>query len=186
LFLAVLVLSGDETKGMELFISDEFENVFLMAYMMEAGLKEFYLALADMVNDKEQKDLLTHMADFEDGHMEKLMRQYRQQMPGLSGTESVSEMEGGFDKDKTIRAYKDYLESKEDVIQLGMMLEAQAYDLYSRLAQKNDKMELRDFFLHMANEEKMHLRQLSRALDRVLAGQALGQPQQLSSPAEPG
>jgi len=172
-----LLLSGQETKGMEFFVSDEFENAFLMAYLMEAGLKQFYLAMADMVDPKEQKALLQHMADFEDGHMAKLLRQYRQEMPDLTDVEDLSAMEGGFDKDKTLRAYRDYLASMEDIIQLGMMLETQAYDLYSRLARKNDKPELREFYRHMADEEKIHLGQLSRSLDKILAGQRLGQPQ---------
>jgi rhodanese-related sulfurtransferase/rubrerythrin len=172
-----LLLSGQETMGMEFFVSDEFEDVLLMAYMMEAGLKQFYLAMADMVDKKEQKALLRYMADFEDGHMAKLLRQYQLEMPDLTNAENVSAMEGGFDKDKTLRAYRGYLESMEDIIQLGMMLETQAYDLYSRLARENDKPELREFYRHMADEEKAHLGQLSRSLDQILAGQPLGQPQ---------
>lgn len=172
-----LLLSGQETKGMEFFISDDFGNAFLMAYAMEAGLKQFYLAMADLVESREQKGLLKHMADFEDGHMAKLLHQYRKGLPGgLAVPENVSVMEGGFDKDKTLLAYSDYLESMEDIIQLGMMLETQAYDLYSRLARKNDKPELQEFYRHMADEEKIHLGQLSRSLDRILAGQRLEQP----------
>ncbi|MBI5558122.1 MAG: DUF664 domain-containing protein [Deltaproteobacteria bacterium] len=171
-----LHLSGQETKGMEFFVSDEFENVFLMAYKMEAGLKLFYLAMAELVESEEQKGLLRHMADFEDGHMAKLLRRYRQEMPDLGEAEGNSAMEGGFDKDKTLRAYRDYLESMEDIIQLGMMLETQAFDLYSRLARQNDKPELREFYQHMADEEKIHLGQLSRSLDKILVGQFAGQP----------
>jgi len=175
-----LLLSGQEAKGMEFFVSDDFADAFLMAYMMEAGLKQFYLAMAGMVEDREQKALLKHMADFEDGHMAKLLRQYRQEKPDHAKAENVSVMEGGFDKDKTLRAYKDYLGSMEDIIQLGMMLETQAFDLYSRLARKNDKPELQEFYRHMADEEKVHLGQLSRSLDKILAGQRLGQPQLLA------
>ena len=175
-----LLLSGQETKGMEFFVSDDFADVFLMAYAMEAGLKQFYLTMADMVDKKEQKALLKHMADFEDGHMAKLLHQYRQGLPDLDMEENVSVMEGGFDKDKTLRAYQGYLESMEDIIQLGMMLETQAYDLYRRVARNSDKPEVREFYQHMANEEKIHLSQLSRSLDRLLAGQRLGQPQVLA------
>jgi len=171
-----LLLSGQETKGMEFFVSDEFEDAFLMAYMMEAGLKQFYLAMADMVDKKEQKALLKHMADFEEGHMAKLLHQYRKGLSDVAMAENVSVMEGGFDKDKTLSAYRNYLESMEDIIQLGMMLETQAYDLYSRLARLNDKPELREFYQHMADEEKVHLGQLGRSLDKILAGQGLEQP----------
>jgi len=175
-----LLLSGPETKGMEFFVSDEFEDAYLMAYMMEAGLKQFYLTMADLVDKKEQKALLKHMADFEDGHMAKLLHQYKKGLPDVAMAENVSVMEGGFDKDKTLSAYSNYLESMEDIIQLGMMLETQAYDLYSRLAQQNDKPEVQEFYHHMADEEKVHLSQLSRSLDRILAGQRIGQPQVLA------
>ena len=172
-----LFLSGHESKGMEFFISDEFENVFQMAYRMEAGLQQFYLAMMDMVTPQDQKALLKLMADFEDGHMAKLLRQYRDEISAVAAVDDFAPMEGGFDKDKTLRAYSDYLESIEDIIQLGMMLETQAYDLYSRLARKNEQPKLQQFYQHMADEEKMHLGQLSRALDKVLAGQTLGLPQ---------
>jgi rhodanese-related sulfurtransferase len=172
-----LFLSGHEARGMEFFISDEFENVFQMAYMMEAGLKQFYLAMMDMVAPREQKALLKLMADFEDGHMAKLLRQYRDEISGVSEADDFAPMEGGFDREKTLRAYSDDLESIEDIIHLGMMLETQAYDLYSRLARKNEQPRLQQFYQLMADEEKMHLNQLSRALDKVLAGQNLGLPQ---------
>lgn len=168
------VLSGHETKGMEFFISDEFENVFQMAYMMEAGLKQFYLAVMDMVAPPDQKALLKLMADFEDGHMAKLLRQYRDEISGVSQAEDFALMEGGFDREKTLLAYSDDIESIEDIIHLGMMLETQAYDLYSRLARLNEQPRLQQFYRFMADEEKMHLNQLSRALDKVLAGQNLG------------
>lgn len=168
-----LLLSGHETRGMEFFISDEFTNVFQMAYMMEAGLQQFYLAMVDIVALPEQKAVLKLMADFEDGHMAKLLRQYRSKMASGAEGEDFSLMEGGFDKDKTLQAYSNDIENMEDIIYLGMMLETQAYDLYSRLSRKNQEPELQQFYQHMADEEKIHLGQLSRALDKVLAGQNL-------------
>lgn len=174
-----LLLSGHETRGMEFFISDEFANVFQMAYMMEAGLQQFYLAMAEVVGQQEQKALLKLMADFEDGHMAKLLRQYRGEIS--AGVERKGEdfslMEGGFDKDKTLQAYRDDIENIEDIIYLGMMLETQAYDLYSRLSRKNQEPRLQQFYQHMADEEKIHLGQLSRSLDKILAGQTIGLPQ---------
>jgi len=147
--------------------------------MMEAGLQQFYLAMADVVGQQEQKALLKLMADFEDGHMAKLLRQYRGEIS--AGVERKGEdfslMEGGFDKDKTLQAYRDDIENIEDIIYLGMMLETQAYDLYSRLSRKNQEPRLQQFYQHMADEEKIHLGQLSRSLDKILAGQTIGLPQ---------
>lgn len=171
------LVSGHETRGMEFFVSDEFENVFQMAYMMEAGLQQFYLAMVDVVAQPEQKALLKLMADFEDGHMAKLLRQYRVEMASGAEGRNFSLMEGGFDKDKTLQAYSNDIENIEDIIYLGMMLETQAYDLYSRLSRKNQAPKLQQFYQDMADEEKIHLGQLSRALDKVLAGQNIALPQ---------
>lgn len=174
-----LHLSGPEIKGMEFFISGEFDDAFLMAYMMEAGLKKFYLAMVEKVHHQEQKNLLKHMAGFEDGHMAKLLHQYRKVCPVAEQKEDVTAMEGGFDIEMTLDAYGSHIESMEDIIHLGMMFETQAFDLYSRLSRKEKNPQTRDFYLHMANEEKIHLNQLSRELDKILAGQIPGQKDQV-------
>jgi rhodanese-related sulfurtransferase len=165
-------LSGTEARGVEFFASGEFEDAFQMAYRMEAGLKQFYLVMAEKVDVLEQQALLVHMASFEDGHMAKLRHQHREGVASIpEKRDTVSFMEGGFDKEKTLGAYASYIESMEDIIHLGMMFEMQAYDLYSRLARKEENPRTREFYYHMAEEEKLHLGQLSRELDKILAGQ---------------
>ncbi|MCK5069106.1 MAG: sulfurtransferase, partial [Desulfocapsa sp.] len=44
----------------------------------------------------------------------------------------------------------------------------QAYDLYSRLAKKEEDAEAREFFNFMVKEEKQHLAFLSNEYDRIL------------------
>ena len=44
-----------------------------------------------------------------------------------------------------------------DVLELAMMLETQALDLYSRMAQKSAVESTRELFLRLADEEKIHL-----------------------------
>lgn len=170
-------LSGPQTKGMEFFVSGDFKDVFHMAYSMEAGLKQFYLAMVEKVELKGQKDLLRHMAHFEDGHMAMLTHQFRQSHPPVGQEENISSMEGGFDKEKTLNAYGNHIETMEDIIHLGMMFETQAYDLYGRLARKSENDQTRNFYLQMAAEEKVHLAQLERELDKILAGLSPGKPE---------
>lgn len=171
-------IHGSETKGMEFFVPGEFVDVFHMAYRMEEGLKQFYLALVDRVAPQDQKNLLKHMAHFEDGHKAKLLHQFKEMRPDIEAEENFSAMEGGFDKDYILASYGSHLEDIEDIIHLGMMFETQAFDLYSRLARKEDNPKTRNFYEHMAKEEIAHLGQLTRELDRILAGQKPGKYQQ--------
>ena len=50
-----------------------------------------------------------------------------------------------------------------------MMLEAQALDLYSRMARKSEDPASRELFLQLCDEEKMHLSLLADELDRLLS-----------------
>ena len=50
----------------------------------------------------------------------------------------------------------------------GMRFEAQAYDMYTRLAAREEQPALRAFYLQMAAEEQAHLRRLAEELDRRL------------------
>jgi rubrerythrin len=61
------------------------------------------------------------------------------------------------------------LSSVEDVLQLGMKMEAQAFDLYQRLARKYHNDAAGAFYRDMAKDEHHHLLQLSRELDRILS-----------------
>lgn len=165
---------GPETQGMEFFISGEFEDAFQMAYRMEEGLKQFYLALADKVELQDQKNLLLHMAGFEDGHMAMLRHQYKETFSSAGVEKDVSVMEGGFDKKTILASYPAHIENMEDIIHLGIMFETEAYDLYSRLARRTDNPKTRHFYQHMAKEEIIHLGQLTRELDKIYAGQRPG------------
>mgnify|MGYP000541343773 CR=1 FL=1 len=55
-----------------------------------------------------------------------------------------------------------------DVLQLAISLEVQAYDLYSRMAQKSNDESSKALFLKIVNEEKGHIALLSKELDKVI------------------
>jgi len=162
-----ITLDGPETKGMAFFVDGDFSDAFQMAFRMEQGLKEFYLALTEFVTPQEQKDLLKRMASFEDGHMAMLLHQYQgHTAPETDGELSLAE--GAVPRDRIIAAYKDQINAIEDIIHIGMMFETQAFDLYSRLARQTDNPEKRAFYRQMAREEQSHLDQLTRELDKLL------------------
>lgn len=158
---------GSETLGLEYFTPGNFSSAVTMAYAMEQGLRQFYQFLADRTKSAQNRELLLYMAKLEDGHMAKL----RGQHSGLPEDSTVSSgvAEGGFDIARFIASHGNQLRDMETIIQTGMMFEAQAYDMYSRLARKEEHAELREFYLQMAAEEQRHLATLSRELDQRLS-----------------
>ena len=157
---------GDEAFGMEFFVTGDFSDVFRMSYAMEEGLQQLYLILEDLCEDSEVKALLSRLAKFEEGHKAKLEAMF----PDIENEKvtAANTLEGGFDKQQMLDHFQSRIVVQNDVIQLGMMLETQAYDLYSRLAKKEEDAEAREFFNFMVKEEKQHLAFLSNEYDRIL------------------
>ena len=154
---------GGESFGMDHFLGQEFSDLFCMSYAMEEGLKQLYLALQECTEDVSTIELLDRLASFEDGHKAKLLASF----PGNDGGEpqDVSVLEGGFDKQQFLDHYREKLPEKRDMIELGMMLETQALDLYSRLSRETEDAASKELFTFLAREEKMHLQVLSREMD---------------------
>lgn len=162
---------GGETLGLEYFVSGDFASALEMAISMEAGLKQFYLLLADAATAPTDRELLRSMARLEDGHMAKLRGRYRTgtATPATAPAPRPDMLEGGFDPDEFADTFRDRLDGREAIVQLAMMFEAQALDLYSRLARRHNDLETQSFFLEMAAEEQQHLDRLAGELDRLLA-----------------
>ncbi len=157
---------GDEAFGLEFFVSGDFSDVFRMSYAMEDGLQQLYLVLQEVCDDGEVNSLLERLAKFEEGHKSKLATLF----PSVTIDETVSlgSLEGGFNTQQILDHFNSRTATLEDIIQLGMMLETQAFDLYNRLAVKETDPESKEFFEFMANEERQHLGFLSKEYDRLL------------------
>ncbi len=157
---------GGEDFGMEFFVGGNFNDAFQMSYAMEEGLKQLYLALEGISDDEEASVLLAKLAKFEDGHKAKLKAMF----PPAANDEEVStnSLEGGFDRQQILDHFHDRTANLKDIIELGMMLETQALDLYSRLARQTEDEESRALFAYLSEEEKMHLHFLSNEYDTLL------------------
>lgn len=160
---------GGENFGLDFFVQHSYASSYELAYHLEKGLQQFYNILAAKTNSGEIQDLLIQMARMEDGHMASLMNRAKN-----AGVKIETELpppkvlEGGLSFEILQSTFGDNLSSKESVIQLAMMFEAQAWDLYSRLSRKSTTQEDRDFYRTMAEEEQKHLDKLSRELDNLL------------------
>lgn len=160
---------GAETMGMEFFTSTDFKDAFSMAYMMEEGLQQLYFAFAESNDNEEMKQLLLKLASFEDRHKQKLIDDFKPVEADIPEA-GKSLMEGGLNKEAILKHFQPHLYDKDDILNLAMMLETQAHDLYSRMAQKTDDKRTKELFLHLAEEEKMHLGFIAKEMDAFLAG----------------
>lgn len=158
---------GGEEFGMEFFVSGEFRDASRMSYAMEEGLRQLYRMLSDLCSDREVKSLLLHLATLEEGHKAKLEEMFPEITNGREA--STGTLEGGFYSQQILEHFRSRIHSQDDAIQLGMMLETQAFDLYSRLAKTEVSDEARAFYKDMCVEEKRHLDFLSAEYDRILS-----------------
>jgi rubrerythrin len=156
---------GAEDFGLEYFVQGNFADAFQMSYAMEEGLRQLYLAMENMVDGTEEKALLERLASFEQGHKEKLKGMFPGNPNDVETAATV--LEGGFDRQQMLEYFQKQTGSLTNILQLGMMLETQALDLYSRLSRQTDDKESKELFEYMAKEEMSHLRFLSKEFDKI-------------------
>jgi rhodanese-related sulfurtransferase len=161
-------VGGTEEIGMEFFTAGDFSDIFKMAYAMEEGLKQLYLGMRELVAGQDEKELLRTMADFEDRHKAGLINGFLPEGDEIPDISDLDVMEGGLDRRQVMAHFAPHLHDMEDILHLGMLLEAQAYDLYSRLSRSEGDPKKFKLFTHLAQEEKIHLNYLARKLDQLL------------------
>jgi len=171
---------GPEIMGLDLIGPDtDYASNLAMGYALEDGLQQFYLQLGERVDESEEKKLLSRLAGFEDKHKAWLAEEYevvRRDDTGLPPlTAGKSEvMEGGRLVSEYLARVRPEFLDLESIFDLSMMFETQAMDLYGRLAQKAQRPDVRELFLKLVDEEKLHLGYLEKEMERLLGGRAPG------------
>jgi rubrerythrin len=156
--VGMAVLQGDETPA----------QVIILAYGMEEGLRSFYETMESQTPDQEVSALFGKLTGIEVLHKEKLFKVYRVYDPGvvdMEGLENkieVEMMEGGLTTDEFIAENRSAMKTLSGILDVAMMLEAQALDLYMRYSQKTKDQETKDTLYDIAGEEKAHLEALGR------------------------
>jgi sulfur-carrier protein adenylyltransferase/sulfurtransferase len=158
------LLSGRETPP----------QILRVACGMEAALGAFYTGLAAGAAETDTRDTFTRLAGFEDRHLHRVHGLYRQATGDESSLETLlagtpGELEGG-------RPGTDYLAqlggtpaSPQEALELAAAVEAQALDLYARLAGLTDDPESASLLAGLAQEEKAHLRAVSNLMRQLVA-----------------
>jgi len=157
------LVRGDETPG----------QILTLTYGMEKGLQFFYETMLEKTGDQEMKSLFSNLAQVEQRHQQRLLEQYRRLEPGqdpatLETAAAPESMEGGFNLTEFMEKNASYLRTAAQVLDLAMMLETQALDLYLRFAHRCSQAPTREVLFDIADEEKAHLASLGRLLEAKL------------------
>jgi len=168
------VAFGSEEQGLDLLTGKEsVEEALVIAYSLEAGLRDFYLAMIDKVPANEVKSLFQKLSDIELLHQNRILEEYIQ----LTGKEIDRDafesvrvgkaVEGGLTTDEYIELFKPDWNTLSDIVALAMSIEAQALDLYTRSANRSMDKRSRGVLKKIAEEERAHLEQLAKLMDSL-------------------
>jgi rubrerythrin len=165
---------GPQTQGMHLFKGDESAGAFLVtAYSLEQGLQRFYRDMADKAQNGAVTDLFQKLAAIEEKHMDQVFERYRDLVDsavsrqGFEDKITASALEGGMTVDQYLSLFDPDLSRPDEVISMAMSIEAQALDLYQRVADKMTAPQARTVVLEIAREENHHLARLGELMDSL-------------------
>ena len=144
------------------------EGIFRVSFGMESVLEDFYRSIAEKSEDAKVTNLLLSLASVEEKHKEYLRELYRSLTSSASDTADLESqacirmMEGGFEIHEFSKKYETFTKKREDLLDLSMMLETQALDLYLRFSDRVVDEKSKQMLLKIADEEKGHLAALGR------------------------
>ena len=171
--------SGPEELNMDLIRGDETPaEIAALAIGMEESLKQFYQKLLNESQDDDAKNLFSKMIEVSELHKQKFVKFYQQVEPGkdigaLEAGIKTDIMEGGFKMDDFLKKNGPHMQNLMGALDVAMMLETQALDLYGRFAAKAEATATKEFLLQVAQEEKTHLNMLGQLLEEKVKAKAV-------------
>lgn len=151
-------------------------EIVKLAYGMEQALKGFYEIIHERTADGDLKKLLDILISVEEQHKIHLLKAYKSLSLGtldpatFAGEAASKLMEGGFRQDEFLQENEESLTSVSGMLDLSMMLETQALDLYLRFAAKTKGPDTKTVLYGLADEEKSHLKALGNLRDARSTG----------------
>lgn len=168
------VALGPEDQGLQLFEGlMSLPESLMVAYSLEQGLEDFYRSLLPQVQNAQARDIFLQLADIEIVHQENILAQYNRTTGQALSRESFEKkdmeavIEGGLTTEEYLGLFQPDLSAMADVLSLAMSIEAQALDLYMRAAAKAQDAELRKALEQIGGEERVHLNELGKLMDRL-------------------
>jgi rhodanese-related sulfurtransferase/rubrerythrin len=170
--------AGPQELNLDLVRGDEdATEITRLACGMEKALQLFYETRQGKVQDQELNDLFLQLARVEERHRQRLSEVYQrlepsdQEAAACSGPAAPGTLEGGFNVQDFMTSNEAHLDTVPHVLELAMMLETQALDLYLRLAHRSTNQAAQTVLHAIADEEKLHLASLGRLLEEKLQAQ---------------
>jgi len=164
--------TGPEELNLDLITGEESPAQMLeIAYALEETLEKFYQTVKEQVRDEAVVALLTNLAAVEESHKKLLQSHYEALSPSEPKVLSLPDdhhyglMEGGFKFSEFLKKNQDLLKSPPAVLEVAMMIETQALDLYLRFGLKTTQKPTREILYRIADEEKSHLSALGKLLE---------------------
>jgi rhodanese-related sulfurtransferase/rubrerythrin len=165
---------GEEELGLELFTGDESpEKTLVVAYSLEAGLRDFYTSMIPRVKNKDAQNIFQKLSEIEVKHQDRIFNEYIRLSGKPLSREAFEEnmvrtaVEGGLTTEEYTNLFQPDWESVADIIGLAMSIEAQALDLYLRAAHRSPNPESRKVLAHIGDEERAHLKQLGKFMETL-------------------
>ena len=158
------LVGGDETPA----------EMIALAYGMEMGLGIVYRDMIERSDDHELRSLLSKLADIETRHKKRLLELLAEIDSPIPDTDAYeadlrpSILEGGLGLDDFMQENESFFRSVQGVLELAMMIETQALDLYLRFAEKSTHNLTKTALFAIANEEKAHLGSLGNLLEKKI------------------
>lgn len=159
--MGLAVLTGAESP----------EKAAEAAYAMEKGLKEMYLALAEMAIDEDVSLLCSNLAGYESKHMDglwEILTELGVSVDRESFDQGIAGdfIEGGYGAREFLELNKEAAGSTIGILELAMSVETQALDLYLRFADQEMPEKTKSIIYRTAEEEKSHLKALGELMGR--------------------
>jgi sulfur-carrier protein adenylyltransferase/sulfurtransferase len=144
-----------------------------ICYGMEETLRKFYLLAGEEIKNGEVIALLKKLGDIEERHKQLLLSRYAELTPNqpeaLGGlVDRLPQiLEGGFKFSEFLIQNRAAFQSITELLDLAMMIETQALDLYLRFAMKTSEDSTKKVLYKIADEEKGHLEALGKLKDKT-------------------
>ena len=166
---------GPVEEGMALLRGDESPaEVLILAYGLEGGLEGFYREMASKTAEEKITTLFRELSKFEEGHKRKIFDLYQIYNPFVFDRQTFEEkvvsqeMEDGITLEEFLEKNAPVMQTVQDILDLAMMIETQALDLYSRYARESKDDETQSVLFSIAEEEKSHLKAIAELKERML------------------
>ncbi|MHC1789400.1 rhodanese-like domain-containing protein [Solidesulfovibrio sp.] len=165
--------TGTPDAGLTLLSGAETPRQILRAALgMEAALGQFYEMLAAAADDDETRSTFARLAGFEARHLQHVHRLYDQETGEKSDLDALlanaaPELEGGLPGEAFLKQLGGKPASPQEALELAASVEAQALDLYSRLAGRTADADAKALYDTLAQEEKAHLRAVATLFTRL-------------------